>query len=124
MIIGPQSKKRPVDPLDAQPPVAKRAKRSSNSNVDDAAATNIDTTTGPPKLVPSRTAFEATSQRLRWTFSVDGLQELRREVNETAIDFCHKNWELEKVSLYIPVSSMQHSALWTAHMPGSTDART
>jgi hypothetical protein len=59
-------------------------------------------------LSPTRTAYEASSQRIRWTYSEDALRDLRMSLNASAVQHCQENWQLEAVGLLsnVPFSSM------------------
>lgn len=44
-----------------------------------------------------RTAYEATSQRLRWTYSYEELETVRQELSDRAVEQCRRNWDTEAV---------------------------
>ena len=67
--------------------VTKRQKTYSSENAPESA-----------KVDAVRTAFEATSQRTRWTYSEEELQRTRRNLNEGAVQQCRHNWDIENVS--------------------------
>jgi hypothetical protein len=62
-------------------------------------------------LSPTRTAYEASSQRIRWTYSEDGLRDLRKSLNGSAVQHCQENWQLEAVGLPVKLLSPFPSAM-------------
>jgi hypothetical protein len=44
-----------------------------------------------------RTAYEATSQRLRWTYSYEELETVRQELSDRAVEQCRRHWDTEAV---------------------------
>ena len=81
---------------------AAQTKRGLNGNLPKQTAlpgkSSVSLKQGPS---PTRTAYEASSQRIRWTYSEDGLRDLRMALNASAVQHCQENWQLEAVSVLL-----------------------
>lgn len=70
----------------------KRRKLNGNKTRDDPQPAAVN---GISAMVPPRTSCEATSQRIRWTYSQSELRDMRIKLNQGAIELCKSNWENE-----------------------------